>query len=244
MRGSPARLVGTLVVATTFLSGLVVFVSPVPALASDCNEYGLAVQKINGQNSYGTYGTLYAYKQQYDSCGGPIAQTQLIILSSDNKSWVEAGYRVYRPCGICGPVRKAFGEWGFSGCCTGGPTDYGNVTADTTPSFKVSNVSQFGWSIYWDSAGGTNWTRMDTYNNMYASVGWALGEVSKHGSSGTVTAYNHEWNLHTKGSSGSWSNWGGITCPGSQGWDTLGGWEWDHFNSNTEFSVIQGPNYC
>jgi len=225
---------------------LTIFIVGAPAAqAVDCSvEHGLAVQKPN-QNAYGSQGVIYAYKQAVDSCNGPIAQTQLIILSSDNKNWVEVGYRVNKSCvlGVCSIHRRVFGEWGYLGM--GHLKTYDDVTPDTAPVFKVENpdATQFNWRIWFAPYNGASWQLEDNYTGMYAQWGWALGEVSKYGGSG-ATAFNHEWDLKFLKLNAGWNDWGGINCPGTQGWDTLGNYHWDHFQSNTEFSVVDGSGYC
>ena len=220
------------------------------AQALDCTEYGIALQKPS-QNAYGSQGNIFAVNQTLDACSPPgrTAQTLLMILSSDNKNWVEVGYTVYEHCvlGVCSTEHKSWGEWGYAGISNGDGTNYNysDITVGSSPRYKINNVpGSWDWKLWVDTSGGTNFQLLDDYTGMWAQYGWALGEVSKHGGSGDVSAANHEWNLEFKNQFGNWNDWSGLRCPGSQGWDSLNGWQWDHFNSNTEFRVVQGSTYC
>lgn len=223
-----------------------VILAPGALAATDCVEKGIFLQK-GSQNAYGTQGVVYAYNQAVDtSCLNyqGIAQTQIVILSSDRRNWVEVGYNVYRSFSTCAWSHKLFGEWGYAGL----PTDktiYGNIDVGSAPVFKVENAdpTHFSWRIWWADHDGGTWHLLDTYySSMWAQKGWALGEVSKYGAG--ASANNHEWDLKWLNFSQQWQPWGGINCPGAVGYDTLNSWEWDHFQSDTEFYVVPGNGDC
>ena len=213
----------------------------VPAQASTCStETGIFINKPN-RDAYSTDGYLYTYKQGLGSCGGPVVQTQLIIFTSDNLNWVEAGY-IREYTGIIGGTKeRVFGEWGYYPAKVQVKKYYQNEASGRTARFKVSNrTGTFDWYIYDVLDGSTTWHYLDTYSSLWDTHGTAYGEVSHYGGTDT-DAFNHEWGLFYRDSAGTYHSYNGLAC--GAGNDTISNFQWSK-TSNTEFYVVRGSGTC
>lgn len=208
----------------------------------DCGEYSLFVQKENF-NAYGAKANIVSLNHAI-ACNGPVAQTQIIIFTTDRSNFLEIGYRQEFTTSM---KHRIFGEWGFYPSQTGGPFFYGDVTPDgSAPRYKITNVPlTFSWNLYQDPNGGENYgTRLAQFQNMWGQKGWALWEVSKYGSSGTADAANEEFNMQFKGSGGNWNDYANLLCPGDVGYDTLQGWKAHTVIQYTDLESVHQVGYC
>jgi hypothetical protein len=235
----------TLLSLAVVLSGSAVAFSEDVFATDYCGSSEASLFLYNGNfGSIGSQARVLAPNHSLVSCGGSgetsvAVNTVGLLLTSDATNWVEVGYKKYLSCGFgCSENYKVFGEWGFSGT-TGGPYYYANVTSGTVPTFKAVIVDgTYNWTIYWDRNGGVNFTLLATYNNLCCHNGYAYGEATRKGKSGTDNV-DHHYSLQYKNTSLVWNYYGSLLC-----WnDTDADYQWGHV-SNTEFRVDAGPNYC
>ena len=215
------------------------------AFATDYCNGEAGIWLYNGNfNSIGNEAQVLAVNHSLVSCGGfgetaVSVNTVGMFLTTDAQNWVEVGYKKYLSCSIgCSTNYKVFGEWGFNGS-VGGPYYYANVTSGTVPQFKTVIVNgTYNWTIYWDPNGGYNFTLLDTYNNLCCHNGYAYGEATRVGKSGT-DIIDHHYSLQYKDTSFNWNLYSSLNC-----WnDTDADYQWAHVSSS-EFRVEAGPRYC
>jgi hypothetical protein len=220
-----------------------------PAYATDyCGsngDHGIWLRNST-TTSYGTQAQVIAVNHSLVNCGGFGYTTVSVntvgnFLSTDAKNWVEMGYEKYLYCSIgCSTTYRMFGEWGFYPNSQN--NNYSLITAGTVPRFKLNfiNGSSNNWHLWWDSSGGTNYTSVDTYTNMYASHGYSYGEASRTGKTGT-DIIDHHYDLKQNNSpSGNWVYFSSLAC-----WnDTDADYQWQKPALQHEFQVVSGGNYC
>src|SRR5207245_4851719 len=171
--------------------------------------------------------------------GGPVAQTQLMVFTSDGMNWAEVGY-IREYTGIIGGTKeRIFGEWGYYPAAVSQKKYYQNEASGRTARFKVTNhTGTFDWYIYDVLDGSSTWHYLDTYRSLWDTHGVAIGEVSHYGGTDT-DAFNHEWGLIYRDSGGTYRNYNGLAC-----WaDGISNFQWNRV-SNTEFYVARGSHYC
>jgi len=235
--------VGLAAALVTLLVGL-----PTRASATDAcpPPHDIGIWLEQGQPvGYGSQGTLFAVNHSLVPCGGGYTYQSYsnnmygVILSSDFLDWVEVGYRKQLYCVVaCSTQYKIWGEWGFYPSTTQ-YTFYTDATSGTSISFRANNVAgTFNWKIWYDPSGGSNYQLLDTYNNMWDTHGWAYGEASRVGKTGT-DAVDHHWNMKFKNSSGNWQAFNALVCQN----DTDPDYKWVRV-SNTEFQVQAGSARC
>ena len=242
MRRQPGWLLRFLLI-TLVLPGVAV-AFPQDAFATDyCSGSDHGIWLYNGDSgSIGSQAGVLAVNHSLVSCGGfgTTAQSENMVglfLTGNAQNWVEVGYQKYLYCSIgCSTYYKVIGEYGFNGT-VGGPYYYSNATSPST--FKAVIVSgTYNWTIYWDPNGGTNFTLLDTYNNLCCQNGYAYGEASRLGASGT-DIIDHHYSMYYKNSSGNWNLFSALYC-----WnDTDADYQRAHVSSS-EFRVEAGPNFC
>jgi hypothetical protein len=231
-----------------FFAAAGVIVSPSSAGATDyCGSTDHGIWLIQSQPSgYGSQAQVQKINHSLVNCGGTgyttsSEQTSGVLLTWDAKHWVEVGVMKYLYCTVgCSTSYKAFGEWGFYPNIVGGPFRYGNYTADGgLASLKANNVDgTFDWKIWWNPTGGTSYTLLDTFEGMNTTHGWAWGESSRFGKTGTDID-DHHYNMQFKNSSGVWKNIGTLICQNDTDLDN----KWIHISDN-EFRVAAGAVTC
>lgn len=220
----------------------------IPASATNyCGPQDHGLWLIQAQaNGYGSQGQLSRYNFGLVACTSGDANgkasshhTYGVRLNADWSGFVEVGISKKVLFGLT--TYKVFGEWGFYPDIVGGPYGYGTWSNDGGPvGLKVNNVQYtFDWKIWWDSNGGTTFDLLDTYNGMEAQKGWAWGEASRFGKTGTDIV-DHHWDMQFKNSSGNWQDINNLVC----GIGTDADNKWFHI-SDTEFEVDEGgPTLC
>ena len=137
-----------------------------------------------------------------------------------------------------------FGEWKWYPFISG-PFYYGDVPSSTVGGhvgLRVNNVDgTVNWKIWWDKDGGADYDFLDEYGPLPQTHGWAWGEASRFGETGT-SIDDHHWGMKRKNAAGDWVDINTLVC-----WidsDADNKWKRVTGTSDTQFKVVEGGAYC